>query len=279
MNRKELAHAWAQQTKQRASGSHFSFEGPKLYSYSTQIGERVSDALFILSDTKYSSSTSAQMSAARMAIPHIATTAYVAGPRRGDRWDIPQALKDRAAQLQKALRAMAYPNQDIAQHDMDALTAVCMAARALKIRAVWTREGWPELFRSQLPWGEHAQRWENATKTAREKARKQKERDKHAAQAELAQWRNGEKDHMAGAWRLPSEALRVKGDHLETTKGASVPLDAARVLWNAWSQGLSVVGRHVGPYQVNEATPERLTVGCHHIDRTEAQAIAKAQGW
>lgn len=68
----DIAHWWANGKKESARGSNFSFDGPKLYSYSTVIADIVeynNHRVYFLNDASYSSSTSAHQTYCRSAIP------------------------------------------------------------------------------------------------------------------------------------------------------------------------------------------------------------------
>lgn len=73
-NNKNLAHLWASQNVESATGSNFSFEGNKLYSYTTQIGSMINDkngvTIVLLSEYGYSNTTRKHLSFAANANSH-----------------------------------------------------------------------------------------------------------------------------------------------------------------------------------------------------------------
>jgi hypothetical protein len=92
------------------------------------------------------------------------------------------------------------------------------------------------------------------------------------------------KDWLAGGDYLnlinyPDTLLREKDGEVETSRGALVPVYAARRLFCLWSQGRDVVGRRVGHYHVEEATPEQVVIGCHRIVKEEIHRFAAVMGW
>jgi hypothetical protein len=68
----DIAHWWANGKKETARGSNFSFDGPKLYSYSTVIADIVeynNQRIYFVNNASYSSSTSTHQSYCLGAIP------------------------------------------------------------------------------------------------------------------------------------------------------------------------------------------------------------------
>lgn len=120
-----------------------------------------------------------------------------------------------------------------------------------------------------------------------DKARKELEKirkaEKIKEQAEnLAKWRNGE-DIRAN---FETTALRIKGDEIETSKGARIPLDHAlraypllKRLYNRETiPNLENHAIKLGNYTVNRLENETLIVGCHRIPFSEITAIANKLG-
>lgn len=71
----EIGHNWAHQLKKRQNGSNFSFEGSRIYSYSTVIGQVVQvnkQAIYLLNTGSCSNSTSKHQGFAFGAIPNDA---------------------------------------------------------------------------------------------------------------------------------------------------------------------------------------------------------------
>lgn len=137
------------------------------------------------------------------------------------------------------------------------------AARLRKMAA------WVPCDREQLVERLKAAKEAQERRAARAKAKAEKEQ---AERLEL--WKQGE--GWGGFTRL---ALRLKDGEVETTHGARVDEASARRLWIGWKAGVNMVGRHVGPYQVNEQTPEVVTIGCHTIDRKTAEEFVARVGW
>lgn len=107
-------------------------------------------------------------------------------------------------------------------------------------------------------------------------------RTRHAEKIE--QWKRGERDILP---KLDTIYLRVKGDELQTSWGARVPLDHAvkafkiiarcRKNGTAWERnGHSI---HVGHFQIDRISPNGdIEAGCHRILWGEIERIANSIG-
>jgi hypothetical protein len=74
--------------------------------------------------------------------------------------------------------------------------------------------------------------------------------------------------------------LRVKGNLIETSEGADVPLDHALRLLSKIEAGLAKKGERVGNFTLEAVSaldkePVIVTIGCHKIDLNEARSVLK----
>lgn len=72
--------------------------------------------------------------------------------------------------------------------------------------------------------------------------------------------------------------LRADGDVVETSMGARVSTDAAKLLLGAILKGNDIKGRDIDGYTVVGMNGV-LTIGCHKITRSEINRFALQQGW
>lgn len=100
---------------------------------------------------------------------------------------------------------------------------------------------------------------------------------------DVSAWRAGASDSLSH--KLPP-LLRVNGDRIETSWGASVPSSVAPMLWywatTASSTGTPIAGNgaRVGDYTLTSVNADgSLTVGCHSIAFTELEALARYFGY
>jgi hypothetical protein len=314
------AHLWAQRDKPsaRSSNGNLSFDGPTLYSYTTPIGRFVDvpgrgDVVLVTSQS-YSVTTSGKHMPAlyralreggprRFTVPNLGS--YYSGPAKSEHEENLEHLlseyRDSAARVQRmrdyygneegltaTLRELADVACDYAElFDLPrpGLNPEEAARRVFEARA--TREA-----KHNTP----------AAIAKREKRRERREalaaRRDELARAEsverIAAWRNGEPvqlrhgEAIGGAFGERGTALlRVKGDKLETSLGASVPLDhAVRVfrfvkLCRERGEGWQRNGRslRVGHFQVDSVEPNGdFRAGCHFIAWAETEAAARQAG-
>lgn len=98
----------------------------------------------------------------------------------------------------------------------------------------------------------------------------------------LARWDAGEE--IALPYDAPVR-LRVKGDEVETSKGARVPLDSARRAFH-FAKDHRAAGWHrngqtfaVGQYQLDSIDSEGIRAGCHRLTWPAVESFAVSQGW
>ena len=73
--------------------------------------------------------------------------------------------------------------------------------------------------------------------------------------------------------------LRLTDDKVETTLGASVDADQARLLYGLIKSGSEVSDRIIGRYTVNSMSEGKLVIGCHTIPTEEIERFAKLNNW
>jgi len=117
---------------------------------------------------------------------------------------------------------------------------------------------------------------ENAEKLA---ARKERDRVAALEAAERrVKWLAGENVSM-GYSSSVEMLLRVKGEDVETSRGAKIPLTVAHKLWSRIKAGTSVDGMNLGHYTVGTYADGVLTAGCHKIPLAEMTRLAAVLGW
>lgn len=114
--------------------------------------------------------------------------------------------------------------------------------------------------------------------TARRNARKEQlEIEKQAAN--IQKFKAGENVSL---YNLPYEILRVRGDIVQTSRGAEVPLKEAVSLYKALKAGKDVEGTKVGNFTFNGVTPvvnsdfsedKIVRIGCHKILLSDAASL------
>ena len=106
--------------------------------------------------------------------------------------------------------------------------------------------------------------------TKQQKALETKKRN-DSLKEDLKRWQNGENIEK-NFYGLPI-ALRIKGEEIETTKGAKVPVNKALILCNMIETGQNIEGFEIGHYTINRITENNLIAGCHTIPLKEIKRI------
>lgn len=272
---RELAHIWANNNDssvyKRASSLSCQFD--RLYSYNTCIAEIVGDCV-IFNNHSYSNSTSKHQGLARQSI-HGKTAIYLDVPRydlrslRFTQGDFDELIvKPNHAKISELL----------VKGERARLNGDFYKSQAFNISEnVKQYAQLLELNYTPLDLGEYQKLAIEADKVrkAQEKIRKA-ERVKQQAE-DLAKWRAGE--DMRSYFEVT--ALRIKGDEIETSRGAKIPLEHAiraypllKRLHNGEAHDLSSHSIKLGHYSVNRVEKNDLIVGCHRIPFSEIYSIA-----
>lgn len=299
MNNSNVAHLWASQGKPGAKGSNFFFEAPVIYSYGRHfpIANRLSADLYLFTSRDYSKTTCKHKLNARRAIPESATVftvpnvlaesardheenaAYLVREYRAAHDRALKAIKrfhdiDRARELAKEAAGYCY---EFSQVSGDIKRAARKAAKAPftkaeeKTLAAKVKRG-EELVKAFRD----SQSVRYAARRAAEEARRREVTEK--LKTDLEAWAAGTGAYDARFYALPVRLRVVTAEHgpdriVETSHGANVPLAAAVRLLGAWQAGTVEIGAKIGHYTVEAVTPDLITIGCHKIDRAEAERV------
>ena len=283
---REAIHIFANDPAREGRSSSVSFNNGILFSYNTAIGEHVTNAngesVLIINNKNYSVTTSKQQGFLRYAanhlnciyIDHVGYNAQSLRPsHNGENWQglsvadlISNYEREAAENLAKASRAR--KNGD--------------SYRAAAYNGLKELKTYLEFFGIAYEAGDLSTLEADAIKADkiyREEKRK-REAERKAAQAEaLEAWRKGEDKRNY----FEVTALRIKGDIIETSRGANIPLDHAIKAWPLLSriiksgetfypQGHAI---HLGHYTISRADKNQLVVGCHNIPMSEVLGIAQ----
>ena len=288
MNNSQVAHAWANQTKDKAKGSSYYFDGPVIYSYGRHFPIAAhhttpSGAAVILFTTHtYGNTTAKHINHTRRAIPGsipVFNVVDVGDPRAGGQWAIREhGAPDHAANIahyagriteniEKAKRARTY-----GAHYLD------MAGGLIKEHNdyidVWTIDAPKVNIKSMIPAAElDAINARAAKYKAEAEERERKRREKAAADeaADLALWTAG--GDIRRSFYNSEVKLRIKGDKVETSRGADVTIDTARRAIGAWQARTIEAGYKLNGFTVAEVFPDHIIIGCHNISAAEIERI------
>jgi len=289
MNNSQVAHSWANQTKDKAKGSSFYFDGPVIYSYGAHFPIAAhhttpSGAAVILFTTRtYGNTTAKHINHTRRAIPGsipVFNVLDVGDPRNGGRWAIREhGAPDHAANIahyagrinediENAKRARKYGAQYIN-------TADALIQEHNDYIDVWTIDAPKVNLKSMIPAAEldainaRAAKYEAETE---ERERKQRERAAADEAEDLALWTAG--GDIRRMFYNSEVKLRIKGGKVETSRGADVSTATARRAIGAWQARTIAAGYKLNGFTVAEVFPDHIIIGCHNISAAEIERIA-----
>jgi len=280
----EAAHIWASQSQDEGRAGNIFFEDGVIYSYgrhfpvarfAPELGNIV-----LFTSRGYSSSTGKHKSLIRGAIGTDYQVIYCDDPTRStmhnlDKWRdaVEWMRRDFAAKTHKITRG------NLAVEIFKTCGSAITYCTALKIAIPeWTISSNDEA-------AARAYVYELAKAREIKKAAARAEYEKTAALESadrLALWVMGENTYTGGFHYHPT-ALRIKGESIQTSRGANIPVADAIRLWpllvRAKHSGKTLeAGLHsinLGVYRFNSFDGNTLIVGCHQIgwDQLEKMAI------
>lgn len=282
----QCIHVWAQQTQREGRNSNRSifFDGPSIYSYGRHFEmARFVEGVVLVNCARDSVTTSRHQSYVRRAITqyprfevpsmfdHSANVAYLIDRAR-EHFD--KATRARTAGEWLMGRANEYVGQTRAY-----LNAFCAPVPHSHL-AVWHALREERYLKSEVQATILQQTREaQAKERDAQRAREVKQREQEAEQ--LEKWRAGE---SMGRY-FSAMALRVKGDVVQTSRGAEVPIIEAHKLYRLLQTGKtlpshiaaqSIEGHRVGHFTVSRLTETEIVIGCHTIPLAEIERIAPA---
>ncbi len=280
-NNKQIAHLWANQSRESGRGSHFYFDGATIYSYGQHfpIARHYKGAVLFTSKG-YSSSTARHKSYVLQACNHLPVFTVEEVRCKPCAKDVKQ-YKARIAALVKTASKARNVSGHLAGIDalIDEGNRFC-AHFGFKTRFAQP-ENWEELKEKARG---------DAIREREAKARKQAKFDAYCAET-VKLWLAG--DAVSIPYGYGKVLLRVRlfqaiGEErleLETSRGATVPLESARLAFR-FCQSKRESGWHrngetfqVGDFQIDSVSNLGIIAGCHRLDWQEVERFAKAQGW
>lgn len=283
----EVAHYFANGVQSEGKASNFFFETDrdgdyKLFSYGRHfcVARRLSADVFSFTNRSYSNSTSKHLSYARSALRHK-TLVYCNDPASG------AATNKAAAQADiNGALAAAETKRRILQRTRDGHKAA-----ALRIAETFNTylAALPENERADVQPFDISGLEEMRAAMLREEERKAEEERQRKARAAvaaaeyLADWRKDPTMNTQGMHALPP-ALRIQGNHVQTSHGAAISIAEARALWplilavkcgERTPEEAARLVRRVGVYMLNTINADgSIVVGCHAIAWPEIERMA-----
>lgn len=280
----EVCHYWANKVQSEGRGGDVFFDGDVIYSWGRHfaMARHLPGNVVAISTRHYSNSTGKHQSRLRSAACHLASV-YCHDPAASA-----GANRDFvAAAITDALVDALAPRIKQSTRDSHRAHAVNLAdqfneyLRALP-RAERTGVKPLKVPTPDAPRLRHiAADREMDRKAQVARRREYDEAGKRTAAENLDRWRNGKAVPTYRLSCLPV-ALRITGDAVETSHGASIPVEAAKALWPMVQRAIGagadvVINRKVGVYHLTLIRADgSIVVGCHVIAYSELQAVAAA---
>lgn len=301
--------------------NNFYAEGDTIYSYgyhfpiSRRVETNGGGVVYLFNPGRYSVTTSSHCAAVRAAIPHGAEVYHLppkdsegrnlwdALARRDSRpiVDYYRGLIDSAARRAVAPRIRATTRARILAEIGGIVDDWAKVRARFGLRCAADRVSAPanlEEVRAEVAREDKRIRAaeERAAKVAAERAaREEAERaaEESAALPLIPAWRaGGNPTRMIGTETNPRTVsirsirfpvLRIVGDEVQTSKGATVPVDEARRFLAVLPRLIERMGEEsaerIGHYSRICATLDGLRIGCHLIPYSEVRAFCAAVGW
>lgn len=318
MNNSMVAHLWAHEQEESASGSNFFFEGTSIYSYGHhfEVGRIVKNKqgkkAYLINEDYYSATTSKHQCYVRNAIPtwamvfsvgdNISDTGnmrFVASKLESIKKSIESILKKSANDWLGTNHELSKSGDSIKRkhvHELKRIFQILLDHQGLKVLGTVNvivdevcGEG------TWIKYSERSERWrkgeEERERIKLERLRKEEEARYKDFDEKLEEWKSGEINFLNTPFYIPGEKpnawIRIKGNIIETSKQIKIGIAEARKLWRAVSaMHRGAEFRHglvedVTGHQwsLNRYENDLLTAGCHRIAYNEMERIAKQLGW
>jgi hypothetical protein len=276
-NTSEVCHYFANNVQFEGRAGNASFRGDNFFSYRTIIAKRI-NGVIVISSNKYSVTTSSHLSDLRRACGHLEVVS------------IPCVDKS------------TLDNQTIVQNQVNNLLRLASTARTKKDLYLSQALSIVKGFNRYCELSENNQyiidlaifdnvdfealkqveKERQAVQLAKRKA--QQVEDALENSVKINQWLAGERDNLG--YHVSSETLlRVKGDNIQTSRGAEIPISHTAALWALVDVVINsgrnlVLNKRIGVYTLTCINANGdIIVGCHHIKYDQLQRIAKILGY
>lgn len=273
LSTQECFHFFANKVQSEGYSGNVRFDGNNIYSYCTPIGRWLPDGSLAIATRNYSATTTGHLSDLRRAIPRTVKVIRVY------EIDSVYGVFSQAKALSDNLNKKALTARTRAdEYRMQARTVVENAnAYALALG-----DSSRMVIEELTPEQEHAHK--EALKAAKKAERQRKaEREARALKANaerLEKWLSGDLSVSAYGLRELGVKLRVLGDIVQTTQGASIPLADAIKLWPLIQRCKAgdkcfTPGQPLGGYKLTKIRANgSIVVGCHDVPYSELERIA-----
>ena len=280
-NQSQVAHFWANQLQSEGRANSLFFEGDTIYSWGHhyQIARIVTDnngdKVVFINSNGYSSSTGKHTHIVRHSIPSDVKVFYV--PFISSRTFYSRGIQSfDIAELPAILNIMEGQVSDLLDKQLVARSNSYHFREAQTKLSIMTSIA--ERFGLKVPHWTDFRQWEaahkkcveiKATEGERAEKRELNRLKKQAEQAKIEaekveKWERGE---INGSFYNVDTRLRLSedGKEIETSRGASVPLEEAKAMYKRLKAGVDCRREKLGGYTVLDSDSNTVTIGCHVI--------------
>lgn len=274
-DRHEVAHYWANKVQSEGRAGNVFFRDSMIFSYGEHfcIARHLPNDAIAFTTRDYSPSTSVHKTLVRHAIAEGTRIIYVPYPEEGyhrNRGAVQrgvETLKEHAATARKKRPAHLAKMKSIVEDYNEFCDAIGQPEGKIEVPLFTDKElaDIAASVRAELK-KEHEKRKEAERQAALTMAEK------------IAEWRAGSLNYFV-SYGLAT-MLRLQGDEVQTSRGARIPVEAAKRLWPLILRTMKgerdyEVGMPVGVYQLTKIRRDgSIVVGCHDIAFDEIQEIA-----
>lgn len=279
-----VAHLWANKSQAHAHSGNMSFDRDKIFSYSALIArfvEHDNREAVLIADRTWSNTTSSHQSDVRRSIHPDAVKFHVID--FGNDWRAPdhgQNMRHYLGKVETSLAKAAKARKYRESHLSAALNTADEANRYAEFFGLAERISGRDMDEVRVQ------------RDALNVAERERDRIAYAAhvaktEATLKAWQDGETDSRDGLSMLHTAYFRVKGDTVQTSKGAEFPVSHASRAWaavqscrangTAWERNGQLI--RMGLFQIDRIDAEgNVKAGCHSVEYAEVARLASLLG-
>lgn len=267
----QIAHLFANQLQDEAKNPqrNFYFEGNTIYSYSTAIGKIVNGSV-LLSEHRYSNTTSKQQSVLRQACSHlnIVYCEYV----NGDNFNY---WVNECGWLCLKLKTARKPEKYLAEIEL----IKNKAERYAEFMGRSIPETLSELFKVTNS-EDFALYTTKKAEIAEKQAKDREIRLKKEHSKALKVWKAGKTDRLYT--HNGFDYLRLKNSQVQTTQGIKIGLDKANSMYHLLKsgklkEGMTIEDVHNYPYTIQHVGKNHIQIGCHKFKTSYLLNFGKTQ--
>jgi signal peptidase I len=273
----ELSHVWAQQVQGYGKGSNMYFEGKVIYSYGRHfpIAEFKPNNIVFFNKRGYSNSTAKHKNYVWRSIDRSIYTVFDVVSFHSHIDNITSYVNETETAIQQASKSRKYVdlylNRAIATINE---TEKYISAMDFNISCL------PSDVQDKLITFLNDK--DNLLSPEKLQALKEAEKVRKALKAEkqkgiIQEWRNFERDYLGRD--IDKIILRVNGDYIESSLGAKALITEAKRLYKMLMKKKDIHGFKLGNYTAMFFKGGILKIGCHHIQESEINYIAKQLNW